>query len=138
IRNRSQSICMQRNTVSLIRLYLIRNIRKLLCCTLIRIPIIILSLFCDKDERTGKGWANGDGSGGNARDGEGEKRGERTAERKIEREREREREREKDREKGVCICESGGRVVVEERGSVVERPSRCGHELRRSGNVGSV
>ncbi|KYN06694.1 hypothetical protein ALC62_02352 [Cyphomyrmex costatus] len=31
-----------------------------------------------------------------------------------------------------------GRVVVEERGSVVERPSRCGHELRRSGNVGSV
>ncbi|KYQ58373.1 hypothetical protein ALC60_02793 [Trachymyrmex zeteki] len=78
----------------------------------------------EKDERTGKGWANGDGgSGGNARDGEGEKRGERTAERKIEKESER---------------ESGGRVVVEERGSVVERPSRCGHELRRSGNVGSV
>lgn len=36
------------------------------------------------------------------------------------------------------VCESGGRIVVEERGSVVERPSRCGHELRRSGNVGSV
>lgn len=35
------------------------------------------------------------------------------------------------------VCESG-LVVVEERGSVVERPSRCGHELRRSGNVGSV
>lgn len=41
--------------------------------------------------------------------------------------------------RGPCerVCESG-RVVVEERGSVVERPSRCGHELRRSGNVGSV
>lgn len=65
----------------------------------------------------------------------------------------RERGREEEREKDgvyvsvlVCacvhrrprVCESGGRMVVEERGSVVERPSRCGHELRRSGNVGSV
>lgn len=77
---------------------------------------------------TGKGWANGDGSGGNV--GEGEKRGEGMVTR-VERKRGREMERE-------CVCESGGRVVVEERGSVVERPSRCGHELRRSGNVGSV
>lgn len=62
---------------------------------------------------------------------------------------ERKREREKDGvyvSTRVCVCvrprlrvcESGGRIVVEERGSVVERPSRCGHELRRSGNVGSV
>lgn len=78
----------------------------------------------------GKGWANGDGGGGNAGDGEGVKRDEGTtmrAERKTERDIKRE-----------CVCESGGRVVVEERGIVVERPSRCGHELRRSGNVGSV
>lgn len=78
----------------------------------------------------GKGWANGDGGGGNA--GEGEKRGEGTA---MRAERKRKRNREIERE---CMCESGGRVVVEERESVVERPSRCGHELRRSGNVGSV
>ncbi|EZA48888.1 hypothetical protein X777_12930, partial [Ooceraea biroi] len=62
----------------------------------------------DEDERMGKEWANGDGG----RFGGG------------------------NADEGVC--ESGVRMVVEERGSVVERPSRCGHELRRSGNVGSV
>jgi len=49
-----------------------------------------------------------------------------------------ERKIESEIERKRSACESGGRVVVEERGSVVERPSRCGHELRRSGNVGSV
>lgn len=70
----------------------------------------------DKDERTGEGWADGKRLGsGNAGDSEGE---------------------------GMTVrakrASMRERVVVEERGSVVERPSRCGHELRRSGNVGSV
>ncbi|KYM77458.1 hypothetical protein ALC53_12087, partial [Atta colombica] len=42
IRNRSQSICMQHNTVSLVRLYLIRNIRKLLYLRCILIIILLL------------------------------------------------------------------------------------------------